>query len=649
MSRFSRFFRTDTINIYQYVFYGFVIALFWGAILFSSRIDLISQNRIISDLFIGLIGIILTSVLLENIWQLKKLYNEKHKEQDISRWQLAAVEHAGDGVGFINAKGHLIYLNKAFRDMYDLSEDHSNDYLEHDWKSFFKEKIARDTEDLFSIVEEEGAWRGELPVVGTDKETIMDISLIRLPDSGMIVTAKDVSERKEAAEEKAELQWLLFQSQKMEAIGRLAGGIAHDFNNNLASIMGYARFLFEDLSEGSEEQKFAESIIKAGQQSQKLIERILAFSRPDQVVNHEQTDLSMALKDTLSMAESSISGGIEVSKDIEKTSYPVKVSQSYLSQLFMNFFVNAKDAMEDGHGALTVSLKRMGVDWEDLVPKAFQKKNMPKTPERLKITTEQEENEKTTLYLGYLFEGQDYACIEIKDTGSGMKREVLEQIFDPFYTTKDVGKGTGLGLSTVHGILSNMSAALKVESEPGKGTLFELFIPLEKEEDDIWAVDFKEKDDSFMHGTGYVLVVDDDEEVENMVVMALKRMGYTVDGCSSPFEAIDLLREHYNEYDLLITDQMMPKMTGLELSETVAEDFPDLPVVIMSGYSDEQIEEQIKGMPSINAFLKKPLDIKRLSEIVFNLVCIKGKNKAEGQEKGSAIANVIDFRATMQK
>ncbi len=647
MTALNRFFRTDILNIYQYVSYGFIIALFWGAVLFSSRIELFTENRIIFDFIIGTVGIVLTSVLLHNIWQLKKTHEEKKREEEVSRWRLAAVENAGDGVCLINSVGNLIYMNRALRDMYGIAKHTMDDYIDHEWQSLFTQVLGEEVKSVFAVIEESGKWRGELPVVTVsgDRDKVAEISLIKLPDGGMIGTARDVTERKAAEEEKAELQWQFFQSQKMEAVGRLAGGIAHDFNNNLASMMGYARFLFEDLPEKSEEKEFAQNILKAGDQSQKLIERLLAFSRPERVSRHEQMDLSVALKDALAMAESSIPGGISLKKTLENEKFPVKLSQSYLSQLFMNFFMNAKDAMSDGHGVLSVSLESLSEKKRKQFPAAFLNHERPERPGPLKISVGVEDEKKTAIYLGGIIEGQEYALVTISDTGCGMTKEVLEQIFDPFYTTKVVGKGTGLGLSTVHGILSNMSAALLVESEPDKGTTFELFMPLE-EAVDIWAVDIKEKKIDFVKGHGRILVVDDDEDVKEMMVMSLVRMGYTVDSCTSAFDAIDLLREHYNEYDLLVSDQIMPKMTGLELSKAVAEDFPTLPVVIVSGYSDEEIEEEIKAMPTIKAFLRKPVNNRRLSEIVFDLVMAAKSDEGTVKDKQT---NVIDLLSTRKK
>jgi signal transduction histidine kinase len=431
-----------------------------------------------------------------------------------------------------------------------------------------------------------------------------ELSLAQLPGGGFIGTARDVTAQHLAAIEKAQLQEQFYQAQKMEAVGRLAGGIAHDFNNILAAINGYAEFLVEDLEPENPSRQFAVNILQAGQQARSLVDQILAFSRR-KTMETERMDIVQPLLESLSMLEASLPKSIDVMTDIQLEHVSVRGNATQISQVIMNLCVNAKDAMAEDKGELRLSLKRADIDDYRPFDIVGTEPQADEVESNLPIRIEDVSSGRSRLFLGNFTEGMDYVCLNITDTGSGMSRAIMERIFEPFFTTKPVEQGTGLGLATVHGVLTVHKGVMIIDSTIGQGTSFEIFLPMIKEEEGSPVVDLPDMDDG--SGSGRVLLVEDQPHVADMLVNMLERLGYDAHVCKTGLEALDVLREAPGAWDLVITDQNMPKMTGLELVVQAHFDFPDLPFILLSGYSEDKLQEIMQKHPAIKAILRKPV------------------------------------------
>lgn len=373
----------------------------------------------------------------------------------------------------------------------------------------------------------------------------------------------------------------LRQSQKMEAIGTLAGGIAHDFNNILYPLIGYTELLKEDLPVGSSSREFTEEIFHAAFRLKELVKQILAFSRQNDK-ELKPIKLQPVIREALKLIRSSIPATIEIRQDIDPVCNVVLADPTEIHQIIMNLSTNAYHAMEDTGGTLQVILKQIHL-------------------------------EKGRLALSQLQAGQ-YAHLVITDTGVGIKNEIMDKLFDPYFTTKKVGKGTGLGLSVVQGIVKNSNGDIHIQSEPGKGTEIHLYLPIANQHlmDD--REDFQEK---IGEGSGEILLVDDEAVIVRMEEQMLTRMGYSVTTRTSSLEALQAFRANPGKFDLVMTDLTMPNMTGIQLADEMRKIRPKIPVVICTGYSARLNNEMIEEL-NLQGLLVKPVIKKDLAITIRN-------------------------------
>ncbi|MFK7839689.1 MAG: response regulator [Bdellovibrionales bacterium] len=421
---------------------------------------------------------------------------------------------------------------------------------------------------------------------------------------------KQIADIKKAKDEKTELQDQLHQAQKLEAVGRLAGGIAHDFNNILAAMNGYAEFLIDDLDKTSPQHGFANNILSAGKQARELIDKMLAFSRRERKET-QQMLLSDAINQTVPMLTASLSKSIELDIQVKDTSNVIHGNPTLVSQALMNLCVNAGDAMNEERGEIMIALQKADFDcFEGL----DYQQNLPATDDLPLVSIEDISPSHTRLNLGKIAKDQDYLCLSVSDSGSGMGRKVMEKIFEPFFTTKPVDKGTGLGLAMVHGVVASHRGCMQINSTLGKGTRFDIFFPsLGERTTHIETKDLEQKEwDAF----GHILLVEDQDDVRVMMRTMLERIGFDVEDCDGGLAALEILREHPDYFSAVITDQNMPKMTGIELIEQVAIDNPDIPFIVVTGYSLEALRDIMTEHPSIRAILRKPIDREKLKEAV---------------------------------
>ena len=396
---------------------------------------------------------------------------------------------------------------------------------------------------------------------------------------GYIGYCYDITERKRTEEDKKILNAQLQQAQKLEAIGTLAGGIAHDFNNILGAIVGYAEMIREDFSPGSRGIHDIDQVLKASYRAKDLVKQILAFSRQgeDQKITVQP---AVILKEAITLLRSSLPTTITIKEDINPDTGMVLADPTQIHQVVMNLCTNAFHAMEVKGGTLTISLQRKILSQDDL-------------------TTEP-----------HLQPGT-FAQLSIRDTGEGIPQEIKEKIFDPFFTTKEVGKGTGLGLSTVYSIVKNCNGSIACDSRLGKGTEFRLLLPAL----DGHAVQENQSMDLTLRGKEHILLIDDEEVLVELGQAMLQRLGYHVTTRRSSLDALTTFQNQPDSFDLIITDQTMPGMTGVDLARRILQICPHMPIILCTGFSSQIDEDKAKAV-GIKGFANKPLAKKDIGVLI---------------------------------
>ena len=407
---------------------------------------------------------------------------------------------------------------------------------------------------------------------GSILHTHMFSRLVKIKGEEYILTIfQDLSEQK-----KLEMQ--LQQAQKMEAIGALAGGIAHDFNNILSAIIGYIELAA--LSEGSEScvAELKEALM-ATSRAKDLVKQILAFSRQ---TDEERMPVRvwLVVKEAVKFLRATIPATIEIKIRSGEKAGAVLANSVELHQIIMNLCTNAVHAIGDKEGILEIDVQNTEIDHTQI-------------------------DDFMGLNLG------PYINVSIRDTGAGMPPEILKRIFDPYFTTKEKGVGTGLGLAVVHGIIKKYGGAIKVESAPGKGATFHIYLP----RFDQAAPDSIDQTELPVGGNERILFVDDEEMLVDIGQKVLERLGYNVTVRTSPIEALELFKAKPDDFDLVITDQTMPGMTGDALARALMAMRPDLPVIICSGYS-QQVDPTRAAEMGIKGFVVKPILIIDIADAI---------------------------------
>ena len=386
----------------------------------------------------------------------------------------------------------------------------------------------------------------------------------------VVVIVRDITGRKKAEEERKNMQSQLQQAQKMEAIGTLAGGIAHDFNNILGAILGYAEIAQEDCRSGSVNPSDLDQVIQAGNRARELVKQILAFSRQaeSQKIPLQPT---VIVKESIKLLRSLLPTTIEIRQDIDPEADLVLADPTQIHQIIMNLCTNSFHAMEDTGGTLSISLR-----------------NKVLTPQDLSSVP-------------HVQPGR-FVQLSVTDSGPGITQDILEKVFDPYFTTKEAGKGTGMGLAIVHGIVKSFGGFAVCRSDIGRGTVFEISLPslLKKIEPEAKSVEL------IPVGTERILFIDDEEMLAKMGRTMLERLGYSVTVRMSSIEALTTFKNQPDAFDLVITDQTMPGMTGIDLARSLMQIRPGIPIILCSGYSNLISEEKAR-LIGIRGFALKPL------------------------------------------
>lgn len=536
------------------------------------------------SIFKGLLFIIVTSVLL--FFLIARFKNKidssitalrKNEEQ----YRLL-VENQIDMIVKVDLEGQFLFVSPSYCRTFGKKE---KDLLGHKFMPLVHEEDQESTveamKQLFfpphAVYIEQRAmtkdgWRW-LAWVDTavldDDENVTEI----------IGVGRDITAQKITEEERKQLQTQLLQSQKMEAIGTLAGGIAHDFNNILTSIIGYTDLLKLKIPKSSDLNNYLDSILHGSDRAKKLVQQILMFSRKEQDTIYV-LDPVPVVTEALKLLRSTLPTTVEIKELIDPDCGAILANPNGIHQTLINLCTNAVHAMEAEKGLITVQLSRVFLKASDV-------KDKPNVPEG------------------------SFVELLIGDTGCGIDPKILDRIFEPYFSTKEVGKGSGLGLAIVHGNIINFGGFIHVESEQNKGTTFHVYFPISSQKP--FTIEHNPMNqDNLPEGSERILIVDDEELIATMYKETLEMLGYTVTAMSSSKQALESYQSSPDTFDLILTDQTMPDLTGVELASEILRFRPETPIILCTGYSAMISEHEAKEL-GIGKFLMKPINNKILA------------------------------------
>jgi PAS domain S-box-containing protein len=476
-------------------------------------------------------------------------------------------------------EARYLYVNKAFSELTGYAAEEVIGKLPG---GLDLPLAMEDRNYLECLIERSGKARLEIQYRMKDG-TVLDALLACTPiqykgEDCAVVVMTDITTLKRSEEEKKRLEIQLAQSQKMEALGTLAGGMAHDFNNLLTAIMGYTEIAMLNVSAPERVRKHLDSAFKSCKRARELVGRILTFSRHAEA-KLAPISISYAVDESLTMLRSMIPSTIEIRQELAEPG-KVMADPGQINQMVMNLVINASEAMAESGGVLEVTLMRETIGKNGLIP-------------------------------GFDLTPGPYLKLTVSDNGHGMTPEMVERIFEPYFTTRKKGGTAGMGLSIVHGIVKRHKGAIMCRSEPGKGTSFEISLPeviIEEEPEEPVVMDFPT-------GSESILFVDDESSLVEVAKEILGNLGYNVTTTVSSVEALNILRNDPGKFDLVITDMVMPVMTGDKLSQTIIQIRPDIPIIMCTGYSEYISEDQAKSI-GIREFIMKPIEWKDLSKTI---------------------------------
>jgi PAS domain S-box-containing protein len=522
---------------------------------------------------LSLLGALLLAALV------RQLARAQTGEQAI-REQAALLDLTRDTVFVRDLADVITYWNRGAEDLYDWR---SSEVLGRTSHEVLQTAFPAPLDQINAELNRTGYWEGELVHTRRDgrKLTVASRWALQRGEEGrpraILETNNDITARKHAEADNERLEAQLRRSQKMEAIGTLAGGIAHDFNNILGAILGYGEVAQRKAGDNRAIRDALDQVMQAGYRGKRLVEHILAFSRSG-VGERTPVHVQSVVEETLDILAASLPPEVRLDKALQAADAAVIGDATQLHQVAMNLCTNAVKAMPQG-GVLTVTLDRSEVA------------------------------EARTLSHGALDPGP-YVQLQVADTGTGIPPSILERIFDPFFTTKAVGEGTGLGLSLVHGIVADFGGAIDVATRQGLGTTFCVWLPARGET----TAPLVEAIGELPQGHGEtVMVVDDERALVALAEDTLALLGYEPAGFDSSLAALAAFRAEPQRYDLVLTDETMPELTGTDLARELQRVRAGVPVVLMSGYSGAQLTERAFAA-GVREILRKPLVSRDIAE-----------------------------------
>jgi two-component system, cell cycle sensor histidine kinase and response regulator CckA len=489
---------------------------------------------------------------------------------------------APDALVLINDEGLVEYWNPAAECMfgYSASEMQGTDVHSKVLPESFRSRFQR----AFHRFRESGTGEAVGRVVEltakrkNGNEFPIEIAVNPIPIQGKYwasAIVRDITDRKRAEEERNNLQEQLAQVSKMEAIGRLAGGIAHDFNNLLTTILGYSEMIQSRLDDGDPIRSEIEEIHKAGERAASLTQQLLAFSRK-QVIKPKAIDLNATVKEARKMLERLIGENVQIVFDLAPNLGHIKADPHQIDQVLLNLAINGRDAMPRG-GTLTIATANIELNSED--------------HPHLEISS------------------GSYVALSVADTGIGMNEEIKARMFEPFFSTKERGKGTGLGLPMVYGIAKQNGGAICVNSEPGLGAVFRIYLPRSEDRPETPSSPHRIASPA---GSETILLVEDNDMVRRLARRILKRLGYRVLEACNADDAIQIAAKYQAAIHMLLSDVIMPGITGVELYDRLRKTHPAMEVLFMSGYAESLIMRQ-DVLSTGAGFIQKPFNTEDLA------------------------------------
>ncbi|MEA1967327.1 MAG: ATP-binding protein, partial [Thermodesulfobacteriota bacterium] len=526
---------------------------------------------------------------------IEKINAEKELVESNSRLYLAA-EASNALVWEWNPEQSLFYLDKRSWDIIGTSGRNGAMTLEKFAELHYPEEFEVIKEKITSLLKRKSSlYINEHRVFVQNREWRWFRSygtLVQKNKKGgflesVVGIAVDITDLKHAEESNRILEERLQQSQKMEAMGTLAGGVAHDFNNILGAITGYSQLGKMSVSKDSKTAAHLDQVLQACKRATEIVKQILTFSRQTKS-EKSLCDMGSIINEALKLLRASIPSTIEIQKNIQRKIGTVMVDPTQIHQVIINLCTNAYHAMKKSGGTLNLSLEAVRIDNPELYD----------TPG--------------------LTPGE-YLCLTVTDTGNGMDKDIIKKIFDPYFTTKEKEEGTGMGLAIVHGIVMDHGGAITVKSIMEKGTSFYLYFPvvdqkLTKEPIETFG-ELLSGTGEFVYGTGKILVVDDEKIIADVTEEMLKDLGYEVLSETDSAKALEIIKKDPDNFDLVISDLIMPKITGEVLAEEIHKIRKEMPVIISTGLG-KNVPLEIIEKSGAAAFLKKPFDIDDLAKIV---------------------------------
>lgn len=487
-----------------------------------------------------------------------------------------AIDHCSDAAYWMTGDGTIFYVNEQVCKILGYSPQELIGMTIYDIDPNFRQDTWV---DHWQVLRESRSLRLEsVHRTKTGHNIPVDISAnyVRFGDREYYCAfARDLTEHLRIQRKNREYELRLSSAQRMEALGTLAGGIAHDFNNILSSILGFSELAMECVASDNPVSDHVREIYTAGLRAKELVNQILTFSRQSEP-EKQPIQLKLIVKEVLKLLRASIPTTINIRTNIRSNGL-VMADPSQLHQILMNLATNARHAMQTDGGTLTVELTEvdLGPDFTVIHPE---------------------------------IEPGRYLQLVVADTGNGIAPEDIGRIFDPFFTTKKHGEGTGLGLSVVHGIVCEHGGTITVQSEPGQGARFQVYLPMLR----LNRRPVPVETEPLPTGDERILLVDDEPAIVNMVSQVLKRLGYGVTCRTSAIEALGLFRERSDQFDLVLTDLTMPHLPGNKLAAEILAIRADIPVILCTGYSGEISESAIREL-GIKELIMKPILKKTLA------------------------------------